>query len=101
MMRILSLLFAVLISIGTAVPPAFSMACIKDIASLQGVRENQLVGYGLGIGLNGSGDSMRVNVCNTRLRTRSVAAVAVTVELPAFIGKGGMSASLRWAMRRR
>ncbi|MCL4765798.1 MAG: flagellar basal body P-ring protein FlgI [Hyphomicrobiaceae bacterium] len=78
---------------------------IKDIVSVQGVRANQLVGYGLVIGLNGTGDSLRnapfteqslqamldrmgVNVRGARARTRNVAAVVVTAELPPFAGKG-------------
>ena len=78
---------------------------IKDIVSVQGVRANQLVGYGLVIGLNGTGDSLRnapfteqslqsmldrmgINVRNSKARTRNVAAVIVTAELPAFTGKG-------------
>lgn len=78
---------------------------IKDITSVQGVRENQLVGYGLVIGLAGSGDTMRnspfteqslqsmldefgVNVNDVALRSRNVAAVMVTAELPPFIGRG-------------
>jgi flagellar P-ring protein precursor FlgI len=69
------------------------------------VRDNQLVGYGLVIGLNGTGDSLRnarfteqalqsmldrmgINVRDASLRTRNVAAVIVTAEMPAFIGKG-------------
>ncbi len=78
---------------------------IKDITTLQGVRENQIVGYGLVIGLKGTGDSLRnspfteqslqsmldsmgINVRNASLRTRNVAGVIVTAELPPFIGKG-------------
>lgn len=78
---------------------------IKDIVSVQGVRANQLVGYGLVIGLNGTGDSLRnspfteqslqamldrmgVNFRSARARTRNVAAVVVTAELPPFAGKG-------------
>ncbi|MDB5509250.1 MAG: flagellar biosynthesis protein FlgI [Hyphomicrobiales bacterium] len=78
---------------------------IKDIANLQGVRDNQLVGYGLVVGLNGTGDSLRnsvfteqslqsmldrmgVSVRNGTLRTRNVAAVVVTADLPAFTGRG-------------
>jgi flagellar P-ring protein precursor FlgI len=78
---------------------------IKDIVSVQGVRSNQLVGYGLVIGLNGTGDSLRnapftsqsiqsmldrmgINVRNANPRTKNVAAVIVTAELPAFIGAG-------------
>lgn len=78
---------------------------IKDIVSVQGVRPNQLVGYGLVIGLNGTGDSLRnapfteqslqsmldrmgINVRTSKARTRNIAAVIVTAELPAFTGKG-------------
>src|SRR5262249_49157779 len=78
---------------------------IKDIASLEGVRENQLIGYGLVVGLQGTGDTLRnaafseqslqsmlerlgVNVREANLRTRNVAAVIVTAELPAFAGTG-------------
>ena len=85
--------------------PAHAATRIKDIISVQGVRANQLVGYGLVIGLNGTGDSLRnapfteqslqsmldrmgINVRNSKGRTRNVAAVIVTSELPPFIGKG-------------
>jgi len=78
---------------------------IKDIAAVQGVRDNQLVGYGLVMGLQGTGDTLRnsqfteqslqsmldrmgVNVRDIPLRTRNVAAVMVTADLPAFIGTG-------------
>ncbi|QBR70691.1 flagellar biosynthesis protein FlgI [Beijerinckiaceae bacterium] len=82
---------------------------IKDITTLQGVRENQIVGYGLVVGLQSTGDTLanstftaqslqsmldRMGV-NTRgavrgnvLRTRNVAAVLVTADLPAFIQPG-------------
>ncbi|MGI9406997.1 MAG: flagellar basal body P-ring protein FlgI [Hyphomicrobiaceae bacterium] len=78
---------------------------IKDVTSVQGVRSNQLVGYGLVIGLQGTGDSLRnapftdqsiksmldrmgVNVRGGTPSTRNVAAVIVTAELPPFIGEG-------------
>jgi flagellar P-ring protein precursor FlgI len=78
---------------------------IKDISTIQGLRDNQIVGYGLVVGLQGTGDTLRnapfteqslqsmldrmgVNVRNTRLRTRNVAAVVVTADLPALIGRG-------------
>ncbi len=78
---------------------------IKDIAQLEGVRDNQLVGYGLVVGLQGSGDTLRnapfteqsmqsmldrlgINVRNTALRTRNVAAVMVTADLPPFMDEG-------------
>ena len=80
---------------------------IKDIADVEGVRENQLVGYGLVVGLNGTGDKLdnavftrqsligmleRLGV-NTRdqeakLQTKNVAAVMVTADLPAFARSG-------------
>jgi flagellar P-ring protein precursor FlgI len=80
---------------------------IKDIADVEGVRDNQLVGYGLVVGLNGTGDQLdsvvftrdslvamleRLGV-NTRdqvaqLKTKNVAAVMVTAKLPAFARSG-------------
>jgi flagellar P-ring protein FlgI len=84
---------------------AAAAARIKDIVSIQGVRENQLVGYGLVVGLKGTGDTMRnspyteqslqslldrmgINVRNQTLRARNVAAVMVTADFPAFGGAG-------------
>jgi flagellar P-ring protein precursor FlgI len=78
---------------------------IKDIVTLQGVRDNQLVGYGLVVGLQGTGDTLRnaafteqslqsmldrmgINVRGILLRTRNVAAVLVTADLPPFIQPG-------------
>ncbi len=80
---------------------------IKDIADIEGVRDNQLVGYGLVVGLNGTGDRLRTAIftrqslvgmlerlgVNTRdnenrLDTRNVAAVMVTANLPAFAQPG-------------
>jgi flagellar P-ring protein precursor FlgI len=86
-------------------PIAGSFTRIKDIVSVGGVRANQLVGYGLVIGLNGTGDSLRnapftdqslqsmldrmgVNIRKAQAKTRNIAAVIVTAELPAFIGRG-------------
>ncbi len=77
---------------------------IKDIAKIQGVRDNQLVGYGLVVGLNGTGDgnaphtvqSLRgmlsrlgVNIPqNVSLQSKNVAAVAIHTSLPAFAKPG-------------
>jgi flagellar P-ring protein precursor FlgI len=78
---------------------------IKDVSTLQGVRDNQLLGYGLVVGLQGTGDTLRnstfteqsiesmldrmgINVRGTALRTRNVAAVLVTADLPPFISAG-------------
>lgn len=79
-------------------------ARIKDITSIQGVRANQLVGYGLVVGLDGSGDGrnatftiqslasmlekMGVTVDPDSYRVKNVAAVMVTAELPAFARAG-------------
>jgi flagellar P-ring protein precursor FlgI len=88
-----------------AAAPASSMTRIKDIVSIGGVRANQIIGYGLVIGLNGTGDTLRnspftqqalqsmldrmgVNVRARNPRTRNIAAVIVTAELPAFVGRG-------------
>jgi len=77
---------------------------IKDIAGVEGVRENDLIGYGLVVGLKGTGDSgsamftvqsianmlMRfgVTVSPDQFRVRNVAAVMVTAKLPAFARVG-------------
>ncbi len=77
---------------------------IKDIASIKGVRQNQLVGYGLVVGLNGTGDDddlafmiqsmaamlekMGVTVKAEDIESENVAAVMVTAELPPFARVG-------------
>jgi flagellar P-ring protein precursor FlgI len=77
---------------------------IKDIADIKGVRQNQLVGYGLVVGLNGTGDSdnavftiqsmasmlekMGVTVTSEDIEVDNVAAVMVTTDLPAFARSG-------------
>lgn len=78
---------------------------IKDIADFEGIRENQLIGYGLVVGLNGTGDSLNntpftqqslqamlerlgVNTRNIALNTNTVAAVMVTANLPPFSTQG-------------
>jgi len=78
---------------------------IKDLANIEGVRQNQLIGYGLVVGLNGTGDTLNnvpftkqsltamlerlgVNVRGATMRTGNVAAVMVTANLPAFGTQG-------------
>ena len=77
---------------------------IKDIAKVQGVRSNQLVGYGLVMGLDGTGDSNKtlevlqsvanmlrkfgVTIDQASLKTKNVAAVVVTATLPPFVREG-------------
>ena len=87
--------------------PAVGQVRIKDIADVQGVRENQLIGYGLVVGLHNTGDTLNNAVftreslvgmlerlgVNTRdleakLQTKNIAAVMVTAELPAFARNG-------------
>ena len=78
---------------------------IKELAQIEGVRANQLVGYGLVVGLNGTGDSantqftvqslvnmmerLGVTVDPDEVKVDNVAAVVVTAELPAFARSGG------------
>jgi flagellar P-ring protein precursor FlgI len=78
---------------------------IKDIADFEGIRDNMLVGYGIVVGLDGTGDNLRnsaftesslvsmlerlgVNTRGTDLKTNNVAAVMVTGTLPAFARQG-------------
>jgi len=83
-------------------PTASHAERIKDIASFEGMRENQLVGYGLVAGLDGSGDKgnqtlqtmvnmlqrMGVTVRLSDLKAKNVAAVMVTSALPPFSKPG-------------
>jgi flagellar P-ring protein FlgI len=77
---------------------------IKDIAHIQGIRGQQIIGYGLVVGLNGTGDTQRstftlqsvasmlkrfgINVPQNDLRLRNVAAVMVTATVPGFTKEG-------------
>lgn len=84
---------------------ALAQSRIKDITAVEGVRTNQLVGYGLVVGLNGTGDSLRncpltrqslegmmerqgVNIRGSNANTKNVAAVMITAELPPFATPG-------------
>ena len=85
--------------------PAFSASRIKDIADFEGVRDNQLVGYGMVVGLNGTGDNIKsinfakeslvslldsvgINSRDGQLKSKNIAAVMVTANLPAFARQG-------------
>jgi flagellar P-ring protein precursor FlgI len=88
------------------IAPAAATSRIKDIADFEGVRENQLVGYGIVVGLNGTGDDLKkkavftresligmlerlgVNARDEDLETKNVAAVMVTGNLPPFSRQG-------------
>lgn len=88
-----------------AATAAHAYSRIKDIADVEGVRENMLVGYGLVVGLNGTGDSLRnapgtqqslqamlerlgINTRGANISSGNVAAVIVTANLPAFSTQG-------------
>ncbi|MCB9988733.1 MAG: flagellar basal body P-ring protein FlgI [Rhodospirillales bacterium] len=105
--RVLSALIALAL-VACAFFPAAAQAKttrIKDIVDIEGVRENMLVGYGLVVGLNGTGDSLNnapftkqsltamlerlgVNIKGENLNTGNVAAVMVTATLPPFTNQG-------------
>lgn len=108
MLRRLLLSFACAVAFTASVAPEQAHATnvrIKDIADVQGVRGNDLVGYGLVIGLNGTGDTIRnspyteealanllerlgVNVQDSDFRPNNIAAVLVTASLPPFAREG-------------
>lgn len=85
--------------------PALAGNRIKDIVDVENVRPNQLVGYGLVVGLAGTGDRIRnapfteesmqamlermgVNIRSAQMRTQNVAAVSITATMPAFARNG-------------
>lgn len=91
--------------LNAAATSANALSRIKDLASIEGVRQNQLVGYGIVVGLNGTGDTLNnspftkqsatamlerlgVNTRGANMRTANMAAVIVTANLPAFSTQG-------------
>lgn len=85
--------------------PALANSRIKDIADFENIRTNQLVGYGLVVGLAGTGDKIRnapfteesmkgmlermgINIRGTDMKVQNVAAVVVTATMPAFARPG-------------
>lgn len=107
--RLLSLVLSLVVAMPASAllftSPVTATSRIKDLVDIEGVRENQLIGYGLVVGLNGTGDSLNntpftrqslqamlerlgVNVRDTNLRTDNVAAVMVTANLPPFAAQG-------------
>src|SRR5271170_4495513 len=96
---------AALIAFGCTASPAAATSRIKDLANIEGIRQNQLIGYGLVVGLNGTGDTLNntpftkqslqgmlerlgVNIRGQTIRTGNVAAVMVTANLPPFATQG-------------
>jgi flagellar P-ring protein FlgI len=105
MMRLPCLaMFLVLATIGMLQPQLSHAARLKDIADVEGVRGNQLFGYGIVVGLNGTGDGNAadftskglsnileragLSVDSEDIRVKNVASVLVTATLPAFIRPG-------------
>jgi flagellar P-ring protein precursor FlgI len=101
----LSTLLLILAVAGLGAPQAFAKSRIKDIVDFEGVRENMLVGYGIVVGLAGTGDTLNnspftrqsleamlerlgVNTRDATLNTKNVAAVMVTAKLPPFAATG-------------
>lgn len=94
----------VVLSLCLCVAGSTSAARIKDIAFFKGVRPNQLMGYGLLVGLNGTGDTdqtkftvqsmtnmlerMGVHVSASEVKVKNVATVVVTAQLPPFAKAG-------------
>lgn len=114
MRQLLPLLKTLVIGLATAfsvqaaagVDPIGGPVRLKDLVEFDGVRGNDLVGYGLVVGLNGTGDGLRnapfteeimtnilerlgVNVTGEQFRPKNVAAVIVTASLPPFARAGG------------
>jgi flagellar P-ring protein precursor FlgI len=101
-LSILALLMALLVpSIGQAAPKR----TLLDIVDVQGIRSNQLVGYGLVVGLSGTGDRSQVKFTGQSMtnmlkqfgvqlpddidpKLKNVAAVSVQATVPALAGKG-------------
>jgi flagellar P-ring protein precursor FlgI len=105
MRQLFKVLAASLVVLGLSTAPAAAKSRIKDIVDFEGVRDNMLVGYGIVVGLNGTGDALRnapmtkqsleamlerlgVNTRDANLNTKNVAAVMVTAKLPAFAAAG-------------
>lgn len=103
--RFITLSLAVMISIVVMSSTVDAASRIKDLADMEGVRDNMLVGYGLVVGLNGTGDSLTnatftkqsleamlerlgVNTRGSNMKTDNVAAVMVTAVLPPFAQHG-------------
>lgn len=102
---LLTSLMALIVSLAPLTAAQAATARIKDIVNIEGVRDNQLVGYGLVVGLNGTGDGLSnspftkqslqamlerlgVNTRGENMRTGNVAAVMVTANLAAFSTQG-------------
>ena len=105
MKRLIALAAAGLLAVLGSAAAATATTRIKDVTVVEGIRDNQLVGYGLVIGLAGTGDSLKnspfteqsmrsmlrrmgVGVEAGSMKSKNVAAVAVTAILPPFVSEG-------------
>jgi flagellar P-ring protein precursor FlgI len=98
---------AIVVAVACLLSPVAARAqvMLRDLVTIEGVRSNQLVGYGLVVGLQSTGDTLRnsqftqqslsamlermgVNVNGLQMQTRNTAAVMVTATLPAFARQG-------------
>ncbi len=103
--RLARLLLCVSLVVSLMPPQLAAASRIKDVVDFEGVRNNMLIGYGLVVGLNGTGDSLRnapftrqslesmlerlgVNTRGATLNTNNIAAVMVTANLPPFAAQG-------------
>jgi flagellar P-ring protein precursor FlgI len=103
LLKLLSSVSALVIALAPV--QAYALSRVKDLVDVEGIRDNMLVGYGLVVGLNGSGDSLKnapftqqslqtmlerlgVNTRGETMQTKNVAAVMVTANLPAFAAQG-------------
>lgn len=101
--RLLAAVLTTVVLLLTAAPSAQAVR-LKDVASIKGVRNNQLIGYGLVVGLNGTGDgsqssfttqglinmleNMGVHVNPTQIKVKNVAGVMLSATLPPFVKNG-------------
>lgn len=96
---------ALFLSALTFAQPAEASSRIKDISDIEGIRDNPLIGYGLVVGLNGTGDNISsmafteesligmlerlgVNTRDGKIKSKNIAAVMVTGKLPPFARQG-------------
>jgi flagellar P-ring protein precursor FlgI len=103
--RVTAMVTVAALALALPAAPAFATARIKDVASLQAGRDNQLIGYGLVVGLQGTGDSLRsspfteqslramlqnlgISTQGGESRSKNIAAVLVTANLPPFASPG-------------
>src|ERR1700689_2112516 len=93
-----------LLLFGLAPPPSPAATRLKELITIEGVRENQLLGYGLVVGLRGTGDRtqtlfsaqsltnllerMGLTVSATAIQVKNTAAVMVTADLPPYAQPG-------------